>query len=138
MGLDSLNLDRATVEGPPLASIVAPRRMSEILIPGTLPPRRLVPTERDIVLTAPEDAAGPLRCTISCMAKSEYRRILEATEVPFVDTSAWECTDALENESHVWTWTLRASRYDEHVSDRVVMMLLGPVKWARSQQETLV
>ena len=78
MGLDSLNLDRATVEGPPLAGIAAPRRMMEILVPGALPPSRLVPTERDIVLTAPE-GVGPLRCTISCMAKTEYQQIAEGT-----------------------------------------------------------
>jgi hypothetical protein len=64
------------------------------------------------------------------MSKPEYQRVVDSHDVRFVDTSEWESTGALENDSHVWTWTLRASKNDEHFSDKVRMVLLGPVKWA--------
>jgi hypothetical protein len=64
MGLNPLTLDRATVQGPPLADISAPRRMLEVLLPKALPDARLVPTARDIVLVADEASERPLRCTI--------------------------------------------------------------------------
>jgi hypothetical protein len=104
--------------------------MLEVLLPKVLPDARRVPTARDIVLMADEASQGPLRCTITCMSKPEYQRIVESTDVRFVDTSEWESTGALENDSHVWTWTLRASKNDAHFSDKVRMVLLGPVKWA--------
>ena len=72
-----------------------------------------------------------MRCTITCMGKPEYQRIVESRDVRYVDTSEWESTGALENDSHVWTWTLRASKNDEHFSDKVHMRLAGSVKWPR-------
>jgi len=134
MGLEWNALDRATIEGPPLAEISEPRRMLEVLLPRSFPASRLTPTPVDIVLTADEGNQLPLRCTISCMAKSEAARIF-GSEVPFVDTSAWECTGALENDTHVWTWTLRASRNDQLVADKVMMILIGPVKWGGPTRE---
>jgi hypothetical protein len=137
MGLDTATLDRATVEGPPLAELSAPRRMLEVLLPRKLPESRLTPQAADIVVTADSDDELPLRCTISCMAKEEAQRILDrGSNTLFVDTSVWESTGALESASHVWTWTLRASGSDRHVPDRVYMMLLGPVKWGGSQRSS--
>ncbi len=131
MGLQRDALDRATVEGPPLTAISAPRRMLEIVLPRVLPEARLTPQAADIVLTAAAGDNHPLRCTISCMAKEEANRFVDSSGTFFVETSAWECTGALENDSHVWTWTLRSSRADQHFSEKLYMMLLGPVKWGR-------
>jgi hypothetical protein len=134
MGLDSNALDRATVDGPPLADISAPRRMLEVLLPRSFPPSRLAPTPGDIVLTTVEGNLAPLRCTIFCMAKDVAARTLNSG-LPIVDTSAWECTGALENDTHVWSWTLRASRNDQFFVDKVSMMLIGPVKWGGPPRE---
>ena len=129
MGLHREEFDRATVEGPPLAAISEPRRMLEVVLPRVLPEPRLTPQAGDIVLTVAEGSNLPLRCTISCMAKEEATRFVDSSGVFFVETSAWESTAALENDSHVWTWTLRSSRNDQHFSEKLYMMLLGPVKW---------
>src|SRR5215475_6020078 len=55
MGLEAGALDRATVEGPPLSAISAPRRMLEVLLPRSLPASRFTPTPGDIILTVDED-----------------------------------------------------------------------------------
>jgi hypothetical protein len=128
VGLDASAVDRATVEGPPLAEISAPRLMLEVLLPRQLPEARLTPGPADIVLIVPEDNDLPLRCTVSCMGKVEYQMI-ETTGTVFVETSAWESTGALENDSHVWAWTLRSSRNDKNFATKLYMMLVGPVKW---------
>jgi hypothetical protein len=128
MGLEPNAVDRATVDGPPLADISTPRRMLEVLLPRTFPPSGRPPTADDIVLTVAEGNQLPLRCTIFCMAKDEATRVL-TSGVRIVDTSAWECTCALENDTHVWSWTLRASRDDRFFPDKFSIMLIGPVKW---------
>jgi hypothetical protein len=68
------------------------------------------------------------------MGKEEAARILNSG-ARIVDTSAWECTGALENDTHVWTWTLRASQNDRFVTDKVTMMLIGPLKWGGPPRE---
>jgi hypothetical protein len=90
-------------------------------------------TDRDVVLTARETDGRPLRCTVSCMALDEIRKVADSG-VLFVETSVWEETGILENGSHAWTWTFRVSRDDKAVAgkqSRVHICLLGPVRWGQ-------
>ena len=137
MGLSSDAMDRATIQGTPLADISAPQRMLEIILPTTLPRSPYTPTQGDVVVEARDvDGGQPLRCTVCCMAPAEFEKVSDAvrdTGTLFVDTSAWEQTAVLANNSHVWTWTLRVSRDDIAVErrEKVHIALLGPVRWGR-------
>lgn len=126
-------VDRATIEGPKLTDISGPRRMVELLIPKMLPEATVKPNGLDIVLDATSSPEMPLRCTISCMGKGYLASSLEKSE-KFVDTSLWEFTHALENDTHEWVWTLRGSRNDEIYPDRIGIFLFGSVKWAQPAQ----
>lgn len=128
IGKDSKAIDRATVQGPKLEDISEPRRMAEMLLPRMLPKADEQPTDLDIVLDATGCPDMPLRCTISCMSKEVFPKILERGG-RIVDTSVWECVHALENATHAWVWTLRASRNDEVYVNRVLVFLIGPIKW---------
>lgn len=133
VGLADDAVDRVTVDGPPLAEISAPRRMLEVVLPRVLPTSSRIPKDPDIILNAHAGDEGPLRCTVSCMSKGEYRRIVESGPRLFVDTSRWECTDALDNLTHTWTWTLRSSEGDQASPDRCLIALMGSVRWTDGQ-----
>jgi hypothetical protein len=128
MGLSEDSLDRATVKGLRLKDIVEPRRMLEILIPRTLRVTTSAFTEQDIRLDARHSTQRPLRCTVSCMAVDKYLEIFHSGQ-HFVDTSEWEVSDALADNSKAWVWTLRHSKNDTFASDRFFLFLCGPVKW---------
>ncbi len=128
MGLSQEGIDRVTVIGPRLEEISEPRRMLELLLPPTLPLSLIQPTQQDIVLDATTSPERPLRCTIFCMARDKFHDLAKQN-IRFVDTSMWEANHALENQSHVWTWTLRASREDEIFPDKILTFLPGQVKW---------
>lgn len=101
-------MDRATIVGPKLADIHEPRRMVEIIIPQTLHETNATLTRSDIVLDATSTPIMPLRCTILCMEKGRLASIVKNKQ-KVVDTSLWEDIPALENDTHEWVWTLRAS-----------------------------
>jgi hypothetical protein len=128
MGLTEESMDWSTVVGPRLQDIQQPRRMLEVLLPDALPNSRKKESDVAITLDASNAPRQPLICTISCMAKSEFHRIMDS-DAKFVSTSTWEFVNALESESHVWVWTLRAS--SEHLVDpkRFILHLPGEVKW---------
>ena len=133
VGVDRTMMDRATVQTPPLADIVTPRRMLEMILPAALPASTLAPTDRDVVVSVRETDGKPLRCTVSCMALGEIQKVADAG-VLFVGTSVWEETGVLANGSHAWTWTFRVSRDDQAVAatrSKLHMVLLGPVKWGQ-------
>ncbi len=128
MGKSEDSVDRVTVVGPKLAEISGPARMVEVLIPQQLPTSTSIPTELDIVLDATSAPSQPLRCTISCVALDKLPSVLNSDR-PFANTSLWEFVHALQNETHAWVWTLRASRLDYVYSPNIKVALLGPVKW---------
>jgi hypothetical protein len=136
MGKSEESVDRVTVMGPKLAEISGPERIVEILIPKQLPTTTSVPTEQDIVLDATSAPNQPLRCTISCVALENLPGVLNNNR-SFVNTSLWEFVHALQNETHAWVWTLRASRLDNAYSPNIKVALLGPVKWGMEKTVAL-
>ena len=130
VGLTESSIDRATVVGPRLDAISAPRRMLEILLPTTLAVARTTATAGDIVLEASAAPASRLICTISCMAGDVYHQTINSRS-RFVSTSTWETTRGLESGTPVWAWTLRASTTEIDYPDQFRLALLGDVKWGR-------
>lgn len=134
MGKSTEAIDRATVVGPKLSDILEPRRMTEILLPDTLPPAGKCVTENDIVLDMSTAPPGPLRCAISCMSRE--RHIADSSRI--VDTSIWEFTHALETGDQVWLWVLRRSENDELYPNRFLIFLVGDVRWGQPQSQSVV
>lgn len=128
MGQNATKVDRVTVIGSPLATISAPRRMAEILLPETIPNSSYCPSARDIVLDVTGSESAPIRCTVGCMSNAEF--MSRNTDDPFVDTSEWEAWNALQSTSHTWVWVLRKSREDTLVPSKFFVTLLGDPKWA--------
>lgn len=136
MGKSEDAVDRVTVVGPKLSDITGPERMAEVLIPQALPKTDNAPTGCDIILDATSAPSQPLRCTISCVALDKLWDVLNSKNA-FVSTSSWEFVHALQNETHAWIWTLRASRQDKVYSNNLKIALLGPVKWGKGPVHAL-
>jgi hypothetical protein len=129
-GTDHTSIDRLTVIGSKLQSIIKPRRMSEILLPHAMPQAKKKITKNDIALDATTAPPGPLRCLIHCMSKQNFN-IMEEKNIPSTTTSIWEYYSALESESHVWVWTLRRSANDSTYPNNYKVCVFGNVKLGR-------
>jgi len=127
MGWLPVSLDRATVVGPRLAEITAPRRMLEILLPEALPLGNKYSEEMDLCLDASSAPHVPLRLTVSCMSRDECERIAP-TNPRWVDTSVWETWATVANENQAWVFTLRASE-DTAYYPRLGFFVPGDIKW---------
>ena len=128
MGKSEDAIDRVTVKGPDLDEITSPVRLAELLLPESIPDSKYKPTDRDIVIDLTEAKSMPTRCTISCIGNDEFRKLkLENNRI--VDTSIWEASHALENDTHTWMWTFRRSKEDSNFADKIYVTLLGSPKW---------
>jgi hypothetical protein len=134
MGKTGDSIDRVTVDGPRLEEISEPRRMLELLLPAKLPQTDRGPTEHDIILDTSSSPKQPLRCTISCVSNENVRGVLTSGR-PFVDTSIWESSAALQNQTHSWVWTVRASRNDEVYLERIAIFIFGAPKWGSPKND---
>jgi hypothetical protein len=134
MGKSQDAIDRVTVLGPKLAEIIEPRRMSEILLPNTLPRAKKLVSENDIALDASTAPPGPLRCVISCMSRQRFEKVI-ANGSKIVNTSIWEFIHALETVDQVWSWVLRRSANDSLYPNRFFIFLAGDVKWGQQQSK---
>jgi len=121
-------IDRVTVQGPAPMTITEPRRMLEIIMPAELPIAERSIGPGDIVLDTTNAPSAPFRCTVYCMTPTQFEAAT-ARALPTVDTSIWESRAALENATHVWSWTLRVSANDKVQSDRFRVFLVGPIRW---------
>jgi len=130
VGLTATSIDRATVTGPRFENIDEPCRMLEVLLPEVLPVASKGIADRDIILDATTAPRQPLVCTISCMSKQQFHHVMDSNS-KFVDTSTWEFVHALENESHIWVWTLRTSQEQTIYPNRFIIGLLGEIKWGK-------
>lgn len=128
MGITEDTIDRITVKGPSFDEITLPVRLAELLLPELMPDSKYKPTNRDIVIDLTEAESMPTRCTISCIANDEFRK-LNIDNMRIVDTSIWEASHALENETHTWMWTFRRSKEDSSFADKIYVTLLGSPKW---------
>ena len=128
MGKTEEAIDRVTVTGPPFEEIKEPNKLAELLLPEDLPNSNYSPSDRDIVIDITDADSFPTRCTISCVGNKEFE-VLTKKDYRFVDTSLWEASNALENETHTWIWTLRKSKDDSSYADKVYVTLLGSPKW---------
>jgi hypothetical protein len=134
VGKSKSSLDRVTVKGPPLADIIEPRRMMDFILPVNIPSKNKTPGTKDIILQAPSEDI-PLRCTVFCMSHSEFDKVCEAVnkdEMRFISNSVFESFHALESETHVWVFVLRASHEDIEFSDRLIIHLAGEPRWGRA------
>jgi hypothetical protein len=132
MGKPTESSDRVTIVGPRFGEIASPRRMVEILLPRTLAAMSCEPSGADIIFEPKNQPQTPLRCTVICMD----RRHFEDLTRPFVDDSIWEAENALESDTLVWVWVLRASRQDEIYPDYLRVFLYGKPKWGTVTGQT--
>jgi hypothetical protein len=128
MGKTEEAIDRITVKGPSFEEITEPVRLAELLLPEKLPDSDYAPTGRDIIIDVTDADSSPTRCTISCMSNEEFNKLC-VEKKRIVDTSIWEASHALENDTHTWMWTFRKSKEDSKYADKVYVMLLGSPKW---------
>ncbi|WP_126453452.1 hypothetical protein [Sulfuriflexus mobilis] len=128
MGKTEEAIDRITIKGPSFDEITTPARLAELLLPESIPDSNYEPTERDIVIDVTNAESLPTRCTISCIRNEEFMEInFDKSRV--VDTSIWEASHALENDTHTWMWTFRKSKDDTRYADKIYVTLLGSPKW---------
>ena len=73
----------------------------------------------------------PTRCTISCIGNDEFKKLC-MEKIRVVDTSIWEASQALENDSHTWIWTFRRSKEDSKYADKFYLTLFGAPKWGNN------
>jgi hypothetical protein len=128
MGKTLEAIDRITVKGPSFDEITTPLRVAELLLPESIPDSNYKPTDRDIVIDVTDAECLPTRCTISCIENEEFKK-LKIENKRVVDTSIWEASHALENDSHTWMWTFRKSKDDSGYADKIYVTLLGSPKW---------
>ncbi|MCH9025829.1 MAG: hypothetical protein IIA05_01790 [Proteobacteria bacterium] len=127
VGLSEESIDRCTVVGPRLDEIKR-RRMAEILIPNTLTRSKRVKSIRDIELDATGFPRQLLRCTVWCCKRELFDEFM-AYPKQMVNTSQNEFTNAVEDGSKVWAFTLRTTESDTVLSDKFYIHLPGEVKW---------
>lgn len=128
MGKTEEAIDRITVKGPSFDEIITPVRLGELLLPESIPDSNYKPTERDIIIDITDVESLPTRCTISCISNEEFRKI-NFDNKRIVDSSIWEASHALDNDTHTWMWTFRKSKDDKKYADKIYVSLLGSPKW---------
>lgn len=140
VGKNKGSADRVTVRGPRLADIRAPRRMIDFMLPQEIISKTYRPTDRDIILDAPEEDQ-PLRVTVFCMSHKEFENLFDTEtrelKMRFVSTSICESFHGLESKDHVWVFVLRVSKDDTEFPDRLIIHLAGKPSWGYSWWQRL-
>lgn len=136
IGKNSNSLDRVTLQDTPMTEISKPMRMLEIIFPSVFEiqePAPHVNNERDIVIDV-SMYEYPTRCSIFCMSHNEYNN--RNWNSLCVDTSTWEVSNALKNDTHIWVWVFRKSKNDKELfNPKLYYFIPGNIKWGKNNSK---